>query len=601
MHHQRDGRVRKLVRDLIPAALVLAVAIAASCSGTGKRVKPPGEPASENQAPTGTTSTPAYSAYQHFLRAKYLEYDGEYARAASQLELALAFDGESAQLHHQLGRLSIVLNKPAKALRELKHAARLSPDWPEPLYLMGDIAFTQGRMDEARDLLDRVLVLKPNHGPAIKRRGEIAFLKEGLTGMTRHYEGVVESNPNDAFAWAVLAKLYQQQQEYDKLEKSLARFLELDPENPLAIEQLSSWYDRTRRFDQAIALFERLRGLVPHNPLISLKRGEFYLRAGKLEEAAKNFEEAKAFDISDDQMAMRVGFAYIEAERYDDAEREFRAIAKREKDGPGLFFLAWTLFQKKTYRRALKIYRRIGPANERFFLSAQFDSARCRYKLRQKRRADRRVEALLKTHRRESKIYRLAADYYRWSERLPKAIDALTRGLEELGDDVSLLYLKGTLLEVNERSDEALTTMKHLLAIDPEHADALNFVGYTYAERGERLDEAEAMIRRALRQKPEEGYIIDSLGWVFYRRGDYDEAVRWLLLASMIEPDEQEILLHLALALKAQGERDDKLRETLEKAAALIIEDRDILQRYEESFPELWPPLRKELAPESKK
>ena len=60
--------------------------------------------------------------------------------------------------------------------------------------------------------------------------------------------------------------------------------------------------------------------------------------------------------------------------------------------------------------------------------------------------------------------------------------------------------------------------MQEVLKRNPENAQALNYIGYVWAERGENLDEAEQMIRKAVRLNPKDGYIIDSLGWVYYMR-----------------------------------------------------------------------------------
>ena len=77
--------------------------------------------------------------------------------------------------------------------------------------------------------------------------------------------------------------------------------------------------------------------------------------------------------------------------------------------------------------------------------------------------------------------------------------------------------------------------MQRALEHNPDNADALNFIGYTWAERGENLDEAERIIVRALELRPENGYIVDSLGWVYYMRarplieaGDLSGGRKWL-------------------------------------------------------------------------
>ena len=75
--------------------------------------------------------------------------------------------------------------------------------------------------------------------------------------------------------------------------------------------------------------------------------------------------------------------------------------------------------------------------------------------------------------------------------------------------------------------------------------DALNFIGYTYAERGLQLEEAERLVRKALELKPDNGFIMDSLGWVLYRRGSFEQAVQTLERALVLSPDEPVILEHL--------------------------------------------------------
>jgi tetratricopeptide (TPR) repeat protein len=90
--------------------------------------------------------------------------------------------------------------------------------------------------------------------------------------------------------------------------------------------------------------------------------------------------------------------------------------------------------------------------------------------------------------------------------------------LDEEPDDDELLYNLGVVYGEAKRIDESLHYMQLALEKNPDNANALNYVGYTWAERGMKLDEAEAMITRALELRPDDGYILDSLGWVYYMR-----------------------------------------------------------------------------------
>jgi tetratricopeptide (TPR) repeat protein len=90
--------------------------------------------------------------------------------------------------------------------------------------------------------------------------------------------------------------------------------------------------------------------------------------------------------------------------------------------------------------------------------------------------------------------------------------------LEASPDDAELLYNIGVIHGEAKRSEEALRWMERALAKQPDHAGALNYIGYSWAERGTNLDQAEQYITRALQIRPDDGYITDSLAWVYYMR-----------------------------------------------------------------------------------
>ena len=109
--------------------------------------------------------------------------------------------------------------------------------------------------------------------------------------------------------------------------------------------------------------------------------------------------------------------------------------------------------------------------------------------------------------------------------------------------------------------------MEKVIALDPKHATALNYLGYTFADRNIRLPEAEKLILRALEVRPDDGYFLDSLAWVHFRRGDFQRAEGELLRALKLVPDDPVVLEHLGDVLQAQGKVKDAAAQ-FEKAIA---------------------------------
>jgi tetratricopeptide (TPR) repeat protein len=102
--------------------------------------------------------------------------------------------------------------------------------------------------------------------------------------------------------------------------------------------------------------------------------------------------------------------------------------------------------------------------------------------------------------------------------------------------------------------------MRTVLSFDPKHANALNYLGYTFAELGENLEEAERLIKAALAQKPDDGYITDSLGWVYYKKGLLTKALKYLKKAVSLVPDDPIILEHLGDAYLGLSDKKKALQ-----------------------------------------
>jgi len=181
---------------------------------------------------------------------------------------------------------------------------------------------------------------------------------------------------------------------------------------------------------------------------------------------------------------------------------------------------------------------------------------------------------------------------------VPAAVAGLEALLRRAPRDADVLYNLGLLHGESGDSARALQVMQRAIESDPNHADALNYIGYTWAERGERLDEAEALIVRALEQRPEAGHILDSLGWVYYMRaqplieaGRVDEGRAWLRRA---------VVQLKRAAERIGGGGDPVISEHLGDAYFLLGRRREALKMYEEALrqkprPEEQPDLRGKL------
>ncbi|KQN26276.1 hypothetical protein ASE86_09070 [Sphingomonas sp. Leaf33] len=121
--------------------------------------------------------------------------------------------------------------------------------------------------------------------------------------------------------------------------------------------------------------------------------------------------------------------------------------------------------------------------------------------------------------------------------------------------DWTLYLQRGGALEQAGRWAEAKPLLERAVALAPEEAHALNYLGYAQVERGENLVAARALLERAARLQPDDAAITDSLGWAYVRTGDAAKAVPLLERAARVEPGDVTINEHLGDAYWALGRR----------------------------------------------
>ena len=130
----------------------------------------------------------------------------------------------------------------------------------------------------------------------------------------------------------------------------------------------------------------------------------------------------------------------------------------------------------------------------------------------------------------------------------------LDEAVAEDPENVALLYYRGMMGQQLGRMDILERDLSQVLTINPEHADAMNALGYTLADQTDRFDEALALITKALALRPDEPAFIDSMGWVLFRLGRFEEARSQLERAYQLFPND-EVASHLGEVLWMMGKK----------------------------------------------
>lgn len=160
----------------------------------------------------------------------------------------------------------------------------------------------------------------------------------------------------------------------------------------------------------------------------------------------------------------------------------------------------------------------------------------------------------------------------------------LEKEVKQMPDDMDLLYVKALAAEPLGYFQQMEQDLRTVLAIQPDHHDAMNALGYTLADMNRSLEEAQRLIEAAYQHDPENSAVLDSMGWVQYRLGNLQKALEFLQQAYQKQPL-AEVAAHLGEVLWVMSEKE-KATEIWQRALRQDPNNRylmEVLQRFPEA------------------
>lgn len=131
--------------------------------------------------------------------------------------------------------------------------------------------------------------------------------------------------------------------------------------------------------------------------------------------------------------------------------------------------------------------------------------------------------------------------------RYDQARGRVTDALRAAPDDVELLYYSAFLDWVQDRNDDAETTLGRILALDPGHYGARLLLGQLLQE-GKRYAEAERVWIEMLRESPEDADLYGHYGGLMLVALEVDKARRLALEGLRHEPEHEHCLFVAAIS-----------------------------------------------------
>lgn len=377
----------------------------------------------------------------------------------------------------------------------------------------------------AADVLEKILKSQPADADALNLRGIVAAEQGELDAAKSWFEKALKANPKLAEAHTNLGRLYQKQGQPDLALKSFNRASQIAPGDPEALLNAAILLADQKRYPEAIQALtevpEKLR-TPPHWETL----GRMQLAAGNPAEAERAYEKILALDPeSVETLRTLSGLAM----KRGDTRTAWNYIARARQLAPNsgqiLYEYGYISLADNHVRDAVISFRR----------AVMMDDKRPEY-------YGGLIDSLMRT-----------TDY-------PLASQFVEKYIRLRPEDPWGYYVKGWLIFLAGKLDEAVPFLQRAAEMDPKQADPLHLLGRVAYDKGDNR-RAEEYFERALQNKPDDAKSWLRLGMVHSREGKYESAEKELHRAAELDPRDSLTHLQLSMLLARMGRVEEATKE----------------------------------------
>jgi tetratricopeptide (TPR) repeat protein len=523
--------------------------------------------------------------------AELLQFNNQLDDAEAAYQKAIAAAPEREDGYLELANLYRAQGRPQQGVALIeKYKARGGDVSGRMLLLRAALYKDMNRSAEAEQ--DLLTLLDEDNEYRLQAQKALLdlYLAEGnLKEAAARLEKLHEAKPWLDWVEATLVQFYALLGDVDALNRRLAELSDANAEQGEelrleAVEELASHRD----FDKAMRVLEPMLRQ-SDNARAWFYAGFLYARRKDYDKALEMYgkipESSELYTKAVEQRALAL-------QAKGDTEKAVKLLQSYLKDEPDADEARMTLVsvynQAKRPADALKVIEEILARNPGD-VEALTQKAFVLHDTDRDEEAIKLLRDAIAQQKNQTRFYEALALILGDDNRYLEAVEVLKEALKVQPDNETLRFSLGNYYDKLKMHDEAISQMQKILELNENNADAMNFIGYTWADLGVKLQEAETLIKRALELDPNNGYITDSLGWLYYRMGKYGEAAKTLERAVELTSQEPIIVEHLAdTYLKL--EKKDRALELYRRAATEIKaqekpdpEDvRRIVKKYEE-------------------
>ena len=174
--------------------------------------------------------------------------------------------------------------KIVEAINTYESALQTSPNNPDILFAIGNLALKSGMLQIAEQMFRLTCQLRPDSIEAATQLAIALKEQERVDEAIDIYQSILEAHPEHTATWINIGVAANLAGDTESAEIAYRQALSLDPRCVAALTNLAELLTRSDNFDQALELLDQARALAPNDANIRYNRGEVLLTLGRLTE-----------------------------------------------------------------------------------------------------------------------------------------------------------------------------------------------------------------------------------------------------------------------------------------------------------------------------
>lgn len=458
-------------------------------------------------------------SYFYYLWGTHSEYEQRFDEALEAYQKALICDPAATNIEKKLPVLLFRLGETDKAAALLRTAIQKDPEDISQYLLLAHLNIQQDKRDEAIRLYKEVLERDATNEAVLLRLGILSVQQGQLNDAEKIFQKLIKLNPEVYFGRIYLARLFHMQGKIKKAEKVYEKALTLNWSPELVFEMVD-FYESQEKYNDMLRLYDTVIANDDENERAILGKIQTLLTIGKDEKALIELRKLREINTNTARLDMAISKILLRIGKITEATEVLESLRSGETEAEANYLLGLIAFQSQRGEVALSYLQAIAPSAEEYVDGVYLQIRILRGLDMHKEAVDVLIKATENPESRNPVFYALLSSIYQEQERVDDAMAVLTAGTLAFPKNEQLLFEQALLLERIGMHKKALSAMLRVLDISPDHPEALNFVGYSWADQNINLNQAYKYISRAVELKPDNGFILDSLGWVYYRLGN---------------------------------------------------------------------------------